>query len=181
MNPTPWTSAMTTNTSAHDREYTCNDLNFTGLSEKHLECLCLHKIPLRTLFPKLVLGICDSKEFDCLCKTKGFDKMNIQTIDTIIDTIQQFIKSSDTRVEKVSFHEPALWKALQSSFGVTDEDLRKQHEKLVEDKVNTNMKSNIYYQYSSNDVLIHSPKRTRKNKSDHQKNNIKYAREICIS
>ena len=168
------------NTTSCDKIYNHNDMDFTGLSVESMECLCINRIPLRTTFPKLVIDICHSEEFGLFCKTKGFEKMENRTIDTIIDTIQQHIKSSDSRVEKMSFNDQLLWKALQSSFRISNDELRQNHEKRVEDKVNTNMKSNVYYQYCSNDLLVHSTKRTRKNKHD-TKNKIRYAREICLS
>ena len=167
-------------TTSSDILYSCNDMNFTGLSIESMECLCINRIPLRTTFPTLVIDICHSEEFGLFCKTKGFEKMENRAIDMIIDTIQQHINSSDSRIKKMSLNDPLLWKALQSSFRISDDELRQNHEKRVEEKVNTNMKSNVYYQYCNDDRLVYSTKRTRKHNHD-TNNKIRYARTICLS
>jgi len=170
----------------HPKMYVENDLNFQDYAENILEYICIHRIPIRSKYPKLVVDLFIQKtpQMDCF-RDIITHLSEEEIIDKIIDSID--IWSNDTANNKcthISFLDPTLWSILHKAFKMNENPpLREKHEKLVMQSVNTQLeqqlKHNMYSNNSDNHLNIQQTRRTRK-RCQHSPRKMKYHRQFYI-
>jgi hypothetical protein len=141
-------------------KYAVRDFNFRTCSNDELDCLCTHRIPVRSKYPKLVVDIYFHPRVREWCDTR---------LVTAVDLVGSIIKCVDAHCDHsgvtaaLEIDPAAMLRLHEECFrNATPALVRENLETRVTESVQTELRNTIYRNYTDSHLHIQQSRRTRK-------------------